>query len=292
MCGIYGFSLLPGVDSECPQVEDMLEFLAVANERRGPQAWGTYSPERGIIKATGLVSNAWDVLLGQRSGFAHTRFATSGASGRKGAHPWHLGRIIGAHNGQVYNADELRLKHGYPGTVDSQVLLAHLSAGRDMADLEGYGAIEWVEVGKPEKGIHIARVSESGELWAASIPNLGVVWTSDKCDGTDLLEWVDAPLKEVTTYALQAGATYVAREGALYHLPARASLLVTPMIWGGGWSAGRYGETDRDEIGFKVDRAADHGVWVEEECSMCGTWHTNESIFGLCERCSRYAVGV
>jgi hypothetical protein len=289
MCGIFGFSVLPGKVMD----ENLLAFLVSANEDRGNHAWGWWSPTARIVKGLGPATAApWEALLSERTAFGHTRFATSGGQGRRQAHPWHLGRIIGAHNGQVYNAGDLRAKYGYPGTVDSQALLAHLSAGRPMFEAEGYGALEWVEAGKEGKGVCLSRLSASGELWVARVEGLGVVWTSSKAHGVAALEWAEIPLSRCTAYTIDVGATYRAVDGALWALPTRASTRVAETVWGGGWRDG-YGSRASVDLGGWMDAdGRDMGPnAAEDECPLCGAWTVSQSRLGLCSKCARHAVG-
>jgi hypothetical protein len=262
-----------------------VEFLALQNEARGPQAWGVWGPSAGIIKGLGRISenaDRWGAMAREPSGFGHTRFATSGGQSARHAHPWHIGRVIGAHNGQIYNAEDLRAEYRYPGTVDSQVLLAHLSAGRPMAELEGYGTVQWVEVGRLVRGIHLCRLTDCADLWVAKVDGVGVVWSSDARHGREALAACGIPA--APEFRVEPGATYRASEGVLFRTdaPDRA---ITRSMWGGGWSSGYSAMPPERDDTPPLD------PWASEECLLCGRWIYGRSTrLGLCSTCERYEV--
>lgn len=284
MCGIFGFSLLPSASLPA----HFVELLALQNESRGPQAWGVWGPSTGIAKGLGRISAnlpRWGALTSERYGFGHTRFATSGGQSARHAHPWHIGRIIGAHNGQIYNAEELRSEYRYPGTVDSQVLLAHLSAGRPMRELEGYGTIQWSEVGRQDRGIHLCRLTDCADLWVAKVEGVGVVWSSDAQHGREALHACGLPA--MPEFSVKPGVTYRALAGTLYETDA-PDRSITRTLWGGGWSSGYSWEEPKEE---KDGDPMSLDPWAAEECLLCGRWiYGGASQLGLCARCERYEV--
>src|SRR5439155_21382733 len=107
----------------------------------------------------------------------HTRFATSASSCAADAHPFRIGHVTGAHNGAVWHHIGLNHRYARDFDVDSMHIFAHIDEGKNLYDLEGYGAIEFLDDRVPGR-IFLGRFG--GELNVARIEGHGTVWSSDR----------------------------------------------------------------------------------------------------------------
>lgn len=178
MCGLFGFSSTVPI-KRMPQL--MIQ-LAIYNEERGKQSWGVYNGKE-LIKDEGPISRALyripyadkGVLMG------HTRAATVGDVNKENAHPFLFDSststkpVVGAHNGCIYNHNELNKKHGWNLQVDSMQIFKHIAEGLALDDIEGYGAITFVKEGC----LYFSRFN-GGSLSIAQIEGGGLVWSSDE----------------------------------------------------------------------------------------------------------------
>lgn len=196
MCGIY---LVAGFENRTVERAIIARRLAILNESRGKQSYGLgllgADGTSRVVKDVGAASDLidrrgfarairgnWQILLG------HTRFATHGSVNAANAHPFeveHDGRrIVGAHNGVVWNTTALAEKLGVPfgdkekTCVDSQLLL--LSVARKGGRL-GHGAsgslnLLWYEVGQGSR----AWMQRAGNPLAVLSTKEGVIATSEK----------------------------------------------------------------------------------------------------------------
>lgn len=228
MCGIFGWSFKahPGIGQG--QREAMASVLAVCNSTRGDQSWGLYAragrntrlvKEVGDICRASFASNGLIPLL-----MAHTRFSTHGAINKDNAHPHTAGNIILCHNGVIFNHEQLNKKYERTCEVDSQHLALHLSEGKDFSDVEGYGAIEWVDITNPDT-IKLCRMS-GGSLHVYGIKNskgkkVACVWSSDDLhletalDAAHLDYYPYERLIEGQVYEVHNGRLYVSKDKAL-----------------------------------------------------------------------------
>src|SRR5206468_8102137 len=124
----------------------------------------------GSALAAEKVSKYMGVIL-------HTRFATSGGSSAANAHPFKIGHVIGAHNGAVWNHHTLNTRYSRDFPVDSMHVFAHIDEERGLNELDGYGAIEFLDDRLPGR-ILMGRFE--GELSVAKIAGRGIVWSSSK----------------------------------------------------------------------------------------------------------------
>lgn len=184
MCGIFGYSFKHGRLSAARRAV-LATNLARYNDERGGDSWGVVGINADgphVSRGLGDLSDHVYELCEFQTLFAHTRFASSGEVNIKNAHPFRVGKILGAHNGAVYNHAELcdQLKRRFP--VDSIHLFAHLNENRPFDELVARGAIEWIKLEDP-KTIYLSKLF-AGELAIYGIGNNrhdldGVVWSSN-----------------------------------------------------------------------------------------------------------------
>ena len=144
MCGHLGFSFL----EPQPGTAAMMATMAVFMDKRGGHSWGYWADNLGIVKGMGDMAEELNchVFKDSKQVIAHCRWATHGAQTVENSHPFHQGRIIGAHNGVITNHDDLNKM--YPERdfdVDSQHIFQHINDGQDLAELSGYGATVWTD---------------------------------------------------------------------------------------------------------------------------------------------------
>lgn len=163
MCGLFGcitkkdFKLSPEIAKKRNAV---IRGLALAMEKRGDKSTGvagindnyceTY---RKPVSARIFVdrepfqkflNSNYNIIVG------HTRMPTMGAVVERNAHPFKVGRIVGAHNGQLYNWRSINDKV----EVDSQAIFHQLNEDKNdfkkaFAKLYGSFAITWFDVKNP-----------------------------------------------------------------------------------------------------------------------------------------------
>jgi amidophosphoribosyltransferase len=164
MCGVFGVRA-PGRD-----VARLSYFGLYALQHRGQESAGIAVSEEGRLTALrdlGLVPQVFDErsLSGLKGELAigHTRYSTTGANAWENAQPLlHHGRVrtvaLG-HNGNLVNADELRVSLGKPlaSSSDSEVIAALIAdderpleeaVAAAMARLEGAASVVGIADGK------------------------------------------------------------------------------------------------------------------------------------------------
>lgn len=182
MCGIFGYSFKHGKLSAARRAV-LATNLARYNDDRGGDSWGVVginADGHHVSRGLGDLSDHAYELCEYQTLFAHTRYASSGEVTMKNAHPFKVGKILGAHNGAVYNHEDLcgHYKRNYP--VDSIHLFAHLNEGRPFEELIARGAIEWIKLDDP-KTIYLSKLF-AGELAVYGIGEDGedgIVWSSN-----------------------------------------------------------------------------------------------------------------
>lgn len=222
MCGIFGYSFKD--DAIEPARRAILgSALARKNDQRGGDSWGIANIDAkknhfDISRQLGTMEfHAYQFIEGNTI-LAHTRAATVGAKTIENAHPFHVGKIIGAHNGAIYNYHDLNKKYKRDCDVDSMHIFHHLNAGLPFDDLEGYGSIEWVSKEDLSK-IYLCRL-RNGMLSIFGIGDketkktVGVVWSSD--DKHLIESMYCAGIKNFFPYKVEEGALYFVSDGAVY----------------------------------------------------------------------------
>lgn len=167
MCGLAGYARHPdGKDHELATLIGL--DLLLAMQARGTHATGigvfgkdeAFICKSAVDAKTALDSAPWKDALGKIGQdttivLGHTRHSTHPSNTKldEAAHPFHIGKVVGAHNGmignwrEVYNA--LGNKNGAPWIVDSQAAIGALDAIDDpvkaLDQLDGYWALSWVK---------------------------------------------------------------------------------------------------------------------------------------------------
>lgn len=153
MCGIYGIakSPVPYTKKQLKTAKKVLREIAIDSETRGSHSSGIASVglETKIYKSllksskfvtskdytralSSIANNSSQILLG------HTRFATEGAISVQNAHPFKVGGVVGAHNGCVYNIDEMKTKLNKDCPVDSQLIFKSIDKADGIQDAIKY----------------------------------------------------------------------------------------------------------------------------------------------------------
>lgn len=176
MCGIFGFAKTSNRQSD--RQIDILKrvFTELTDESsiRGEDSTGfsIINPEsrytyKTLTDSSTLVNRTeWSNVIDyidRRTTIAmgHVRYATHGKVNVNNAHPFDIGRVTGAHNGVIYNYNQVARAMGKDTPeVDSQVLFQSLNRkemSRAFESINGDFAITWVK--DSNKKIHLARES-------------------------------------------------------------------------------------------------------------------------------------
>lgn len=307
MCGIYGWS----VKTKTKKLKTLSTVLSVLNDTRGGQSYGAWTPTR-IMKDVGYSAEVSHQLARYREVFAHTRYATKGKICPENAHPFTIGKIVGAHNGQIYNHAEMNAKYSRAFEVDSQQIFAHLDSDASLEELEGYGTIEYHKEGVD--GIYLAIISSSGVLSVAET-SFGVAWSSNK----DHLKQALLSICETPRFFdLKDHNVYVARGGVLYDTEKTLKLKEQKGDWRNGFGGSMYASppepfrrfrgkqystppspptrrtkgkssTAAEGVVSEGKNVIDHGV----ECQLCGElmWPSISRMADCCDNCLNKVVG-
>lgn len=226
MCGLAGIARAPDAPSlDVPKL--MLNELIQAMEKRGRHATGVaacggshpfiwkWAMPAGVV----LKSPRWGEVLDAvaedtRAIIGHTRHSTHDNSAKdEAAHPFQEGRVVGAHNGIIYNWREIEKKIGKPEgsapwIVDSQAAFGALNRYKDPATalgmLEGYYALTWWKGGR----LFFAR-SNDAPLVACYVPVLRtMVWASEEHAVRSVMSQAGIKAKEFDLWRPAGGTIY------------------------------------------------------------------------------------
>lgn len=224
-CGIWGLSLTPNAKPDIADMRVLTALLALGNDTRGGDSWGlTYPNASGVrvVKGLGdlfkhkqLKSLAFMAMVG-RTMMVHHRSGRMGGVSVETSHPFRVGDIEGAHNGMIYNWNAMQTK--YPDyknfKVDSNVLIGHIAKHRDLGELDGYGAVEYVDTKNDPTAVFLGKITGSGDLYAATVDKFGVVWSSARNHLETAL--IATGLKFNFYKPLEPGHLYKAYQGQLF----------------------------------------------------------------------------
>jgi len=218
MCGLFGFQSASG---KLPGAAVAVAVMACHMDERGGDSFG-YMADGAITRGLGTMS-AGDVPAARLGSvttlMAHTRNATTGAVSVENAHPFSIGRIVGAHNGIVFNHADLNRTLGRDCAVDSMHIFQSLSESRPLSEIQAYGAITFVNARRPHR-LYLGRFNH-GQLSVARLFNgpkskarvAGIMWASTRNALVAALSLADLryDMVEITN-----GALYRVQGGEIY----------------------------------------------------------------------------
>jgi len=175
MCGIFGFAKQSGhqTDKQLDMLKEVLTELADESSIRGTDSTGmsiiqpnSRKTYKTLLDSSSLVDTGdWTELLDDITkdttiAIGHVRLATHGVIKTRNAHPFHVGDVVGAHNGIIHNYNKVASSLGKEVEVDSQVIFASLNRhkmSKAFEDIDGDFAITWIK--DSNSTIHLARES-------------------------------------------------------------------------------------------------------------------------------------
>jgi hypothetical protein len=270
MCGIFGIDLTQCNISRNKKLV-LTTLLSHYNATRGDQSYGIFDHMLfKTVKGTSSIVKKIYFLNTLDLYFAHTRYATHGIINATNAHPFEIGDIIGAHNGVLSNHKDLNTKYNRNFEVDSMHLFAHLNENKPLDDIEGYGAIEWVNKKDPNK-IFLCKLA-GGSLSIAEVQDKkgkkGIVWSSDRDHLTSSLR--SARIR-FTLYKIESEVIYFVQNGVLYITEEKLSLKEKSKIvdWKQGYNGSLANSLDNSKEDysqwFKDEKYDDMSYWGEND---------------------------
>lgn len=198
MCGLFGWQISDEARGTF-SLEAVTATLMIRNELRGKDSWGViiyHDNKMRMLKQVGSIIKSKAILkFNGNQVLAHTRKATTGDVTFENAHPFDMGRIVGAHNGIISNHTMLQKKYKRNFSVDSQHLLAHINDKLDLKEISGYGVVTYIDKNKP--GEVYLGVGDSGDLAIAGIgipsKTTGILWSSNWTALEDALDISGVP---------------------------------------------------------------------------------------------------
>lgn len=218
MCGVFGWQWKR---DKVPTRETRVKLatvLALLNDTRGGTSWGFAAPSRDgidISKGMGHAVAAISEMAGRPVVMGHTRMPTRGAAKVENTHPFEFGKIVGSHNGQVYNWADLEKKYEERAKfeVDSMHLIAHLAEGKPLDEIEGYGTTTYIDRDHLDR-VYLCKVSDGGDLAIAATDH-GAVWSSSE---EHLHRALEAAGLKYQDYKVKAHRQYYLVGGELFYV--------------------------------------------------------------------------
>ena len=215
MCGLWGWRINPDAMDRL-DVHVLATLLAYRANERGDDSWGVdmrepdqamvqHQASIGSIRKTCRIST---ILASQVMG--HTRRATVGAITELNCHPFHIGKIIGAHNGHISNWAELNKTYNRQYEVDSQHIFAHIAENLPLSTLIGSGVVTYYNTDAPDvlyfgfgsyNNIEIYSIGPKDNPYAT-------VWGSERQWLEQALPMAGIPENELWTYKTNAKTLY------------------------------------------------------------------------------------
>lgn len=276
MCGIAGWNL-----TKKPDVS-FYAILAHAMLDRGRDSFGYYNGAK-ITRGTGPIIRGIPAReLSSLVGFLHTRHATTGDITKQNSHPFEIGGLIGAHNGIVYNHETLNKTYGRKCAVDSMHIFEHISQGLALADVEGYGAIEFVRDGELFIGY-----CNGGQLHAART-DAGIVYASTDDAIEDACAAAGITLE--TFYKLDTGRLYRVASDNLYETQETFQMDAKKPAKNADWRDFKRGFASTNNALGALDKqeAEFRHAWHMDTDTVSGVLDSGESKQDWCEICSTY----
>lgn len=290
MCGIFGWHFKKGAPFTKGQRLILVSVLAAMNESRGSQSWGLHVQSKGralTSKNVGPITKA--VCLADYArypiGFGHTRAPTTGDVCQANAHPFTYKGFTLAHNGVIYNHDDLMkgawLRDTPKVNVDSEHLVRALAGDMSFSQIKGYGAIVWTKEGKPGD-VYLCRM-RMGDLEVFGLHDdqgrdVGAVWSSD---GDHAIEAMKIAGMDDDYYCYRQpkeGKVYVISDGMLRktHEPDIELASGTGRTWES------YGVDWADHDTAALER---YYAWRERRVARTQAPETTVGAHGLCAVC-------
>lgn len=224
MCGLTGYARHPKGDLPLTARSLFADLLHRTESRgthaTGMAAWradGARHIRKTAVRATeAMKSTPWQESLNALDGqtmcvIGHTRYATQPNKHLdEAAHPFVVGKVVGAHNGIIYNWRELHkeLEWKKEWIVDSQAAFGALHKEDEplnaLRKLEGYFALTWVK----NQRLFLCR-SDAAPLSVAYVPSMrAMFWNSEKGVLRDALALAGIKATEYQMWEAEANCLY------------------------------------------------------------------------------------